>query len=285
MIGILYKTIATILLFITLLTTLAVMIATDIPEAQYDTYMSVATQLYNTTPRVTQDLHGLTGYEGIDVTMGCGYPLSSPSRGTVIYVGLDGYNHIDSNKVWPQSSMVTIKYNTGSLTLLHLLATVDTGQTINAGDIIGYENSIGWSTGCHTHVSWKPNKLEYGKLVKCSLGYCRMSSYVPSLGGINCDVGGDCLHTANGSNVHTLLSSGNTYCAAPKEVPYGTVVSWEGGHCIKADTGGWILKIEPNEFDPACSNAIQQGFISTCGGNEYNITGDTYYWIDILEKE
>jgi murein DD-endopeptidase MepM/ murein hydrolase activator NlpD len=52
--------------------------------------------------------------------------------------------------------MLTIQGDNGyTLTLLHGDYRVNYGDTIIQGDLLGYEASNGWSTGCHSHVILK----------------------------------------------------------------------------------------------------------------------------------
>jgi murein DD-endopeptidase MepM/ murein hydrolase activator NlpD len=77
--------------------------------------------LYATYRVSTPQLHGLTGWQGVDITAGCGSPIYAPFGGTVTYAGLDGYNHVDNRGVvWEQATMLTIQGNNDlELTLLH----------------------------------------------------------------------------------------------------------------------------------------------------------------------
>ncbi len=102
-------------------------------------------------------MHGLNGWEGVDISGGCGSPIYAPFSGKVTFKGLDGYNHVDDRGVvYDQNTMLTIQGDNGySLTLLHGDYRVQHGDTIIQGDLLGYESSIGWSTGCHSHVILK----------------------------------------------------------------------------------------------------------------------------------
>jgi hypothetical protein len=116
--------------------------------------------LYATEYRVSQQqLHGLPGWQGVDITSGCGSPIYAPFSGIVTYQGLDGYNHVDNRGVvWEQATMLTIQGNNGlELTLLHGNYSVSNGDEIIARQVIGTEASNGWSTGCHSHVILKQN--------------------------------------------------------------------------------------------------------------------------------
>jgi murein DD-endopeptidase MepM/ murein hydrolase activator NlpD len=113
----------------------------------------------SSSPRLTQDWHGLGGWSGYDYATYCGDVLYSPVNGVVKYNGLDGYNHVDSSgHVWPQNTMLVIATRQSEeLVLLHGDYTVYPGQRLVAGQHIGYEASNGWSTGCHSHISYRVN--------------------------------------------------------------------------------------------------------------------------------
>jgi murein DD-endopeptidase MepM/ murein hydrolase activator NlpD len=107
------------------------------------------------TPRITQDWHGLSGWAGYDYATACGEPLYSPVNGVVTYNGLDGYNHVDRNGyVWPQNTMLKISFGDAyNYVLLHGDYIPQVGEQVRRGQLIGYEASHGWSTGCHSHIT------------------------------------------------------------------------------------------------------------------------------------
>ena len=197
--------------------------------------------------RVTQaHLHGLPGFEGVDISNGCDSPLISPINGTVTYAGLDGYNHVDSRGVvWPQATMLTITGDNEQVTLLHGQYSAAIGQHVNVGDLIGTEASIGWSTGCHSHVIMRKN----GQLVNF-LDYKHQNNelailitwYDPKLGGINCD--SDCSMLADGSATANAIYYGNApvSTAACLREWIGRTVTIDGlGTFLCRDTGGGIV--------------------------------------------
>ena len=105
-------------------------------------------------------LHGIPGWAGYDYTAGCGARLHSPINGVITYYGLDGYNHSTTSITYEQATMVEIKNDNGRrFFALHLQIFDKDGNTfysvgdkINVGDTIGFEDSYGWSTGCHVHM-------------------------------------------------------------------------------------------------------------------------------------
>ncbi|TXH17229.1 MAG: hypothetical protein E6R03_04305 [Hyphomicrobiaceae bacterium] len=103
--------------------------------------------------RISQGWHGsVVGYWGYDFVAGCGEKILAPISGVVTYNGLDGY--VGRYSGGEQNTMLVIESLDGraSVTLLHGdYSGVD--GFVSAGDAVGVEDSIGNSTGCHTHMS------------------------------------------------------------------------------------------------------------------------------------
>lgn len=210
--------------------------------------------LYSTQYRVSQsELHGLSGWKGVDITSGCGSPIYAPFSGIVTYQGLDGYNHIENGIVWEQATMLTIQGNNGlELTLLHGAYSVSGGDSIVAGQQIGTENSYGWSTGCHSHVilkqngqtlnfiDWQNEQKQNRQVATITTNDkpLKISWYDPSLGGINCME--PCNIMASGVEV-TEDRYGNT-AACLKEWMGAYVVIPGIGEFRCLDTGGAIIE-------------------------------------------
>lgn len=211
--------------------------------------------IYSAQYRVSQQqLHGLTGWQGVDITAGCGSPIYAPFSGTVTYVGLDGYNHVDDRGVvWEQATMLTIQGNNDlELTLLHGDYSAQIGSEIATGQQIGKEASHGWSTGCHSHVILKQNgqtlnfldwqneqkQDRHLAIITTSDKPLKISWYDPLLGGINCD--SDCTTMASGVKV-TEDRYGNT-AACLREWIGQTVVIPGIGEFKCLDTGGAIIE-------------------------------------------
>ena len=211
--------------------------------------------LYATEYRVSQQqLHGLPGWQGVDITSGCGSPIYAPFSGIVTYQGLDGYNHVDNRGVvWPQATMLTIQAENGlELTLLHGNYAVNRGDSITSGQKIGTEASNGWSTGCHSHVilkqngqtlnflTWQNEQKQNRQLAAVTTNDkpLKISWYDPLLGGINCDH--DCTTMASGVKV-TEDRYGNT-AACLREWMGAYVVIPGLGEFQCLDTGGAIVE-------------------------------------------
>ena len=108
---------------------------------------------YRNQPKISGGLHGLSGWEGVDIVGGCGAELVAPIDGIVTYNARDGYiGPYDYKR--EQNTMLTILGDSGEVTLLHgVYDGVAVGNSVKAGEtILGYESSIGNSTGCHTHL-------------------------------------------------------------------------------------------------------------------------------------
>lgn len=97
----------------------------------------------------TAVLHGLSGWEGVDIVAGCGAEIYSPISGIVDKTGTDGYIGPISNGA--ENTWVGISNTSYSTVLLHGEYIVNFGDTVEQGQVIGYESSIGNSSGCHTH--------------------------------------------------------------------------------------------------------------------------------------
>lgn len=197
--------------------------------------------------RITQgQMHGLKGWEGVDIKAGCGAPIYAPFSGKVTFKGLDGYNHIDARGVvYDQNTMLTIQGESGlTLTLLHGDYRVNYGDTIIQGDLLGYESSYGWSTGCHSHVILKQdgrtlNFLEW-QATSRQTKPLKISWYDPQLGGINCME--PCDQMATGVKV-TEDRYGRT-AACIREWTGRTVVIEGLGEFECLDRGGAIIEHE-----------------------------------------
>jgi hypothetical protein len=197
--------------------------------------------------RITQgQMHGLKGWEGVDIKAGCGSPIYAPFSGKVTRKGLDGYNHVDTRGVvYDQNTILTIQGESGlELTLLHGDYRVNHGDTIIQGDLLGYESSIGWSTGCHSHVILKQNgrTLNYldWQATSRQTKPLKISWYDPILGGVNCD--SDCSTMATGAKV-TEDRYGRT-AACIREWAGKTVVIAGLGEFECLDRGGAIIEHE-----------------------------------------
>ncbi len=93
-------------------------------------------------------------HHGVDVAADAGTELRAMMRGTVCDVGYEenGYGHYVIIQHSPQYAYV----------YAHCLdITVQTGQTVNAGDVVAHVGSTGRSTGNHVHIEWR----DYGKAV------------------------------------------------------------------------------------------------------------------------
>ena len=92
-------------------------------------------------------------HDGVDFGGGCGMPLRAAAAGRVVssyWSGVYGNRLIIDNGAQAGVGMATI-YNhaTGY--------NVGVGDHVDQGQVIGYEGSTGWSTGCHLHFTVMAN--------------------------------------------------------------------------------------------------------------------------------
>jgi murein DD-endopeptidase MepM/ murein hydrolase activator NlpD len=88
-------------------------------------------------------------HTGIDMASGCGTPIMASKAGVVLASG---------RPLWPYDSGygVIIDHGGGIRTWYWHMTTrvvVSAGQIVNTGQVIGYEGSTGFSTGCHLHFA------------------------------------------------------------------------------------------------------------------------------------
>jgi murein DD-endopeptidase MepM/ murein hydrolase activator NlpD len=99
---------------------------------------------------ITQPLHGLPGWEGVDASAGCGAILYAPVSGSVTYSGLDGYIGPHGG---PNTLLIITTSEGTAVFLLHGSYVAPVGTAVIAGHtVIGSEAAIGNATGCHTHL-------------------------------------------------------------------------------------------------------------------------------------
>jgi murein DD-endopeptidase MepM/ murein hydrolase activator NlpD len=112
---------------------------------------------------------GQTLHDGIDISSFCGDRIVAAHDGVVLAAGrrhaafvgwlgdLTAFRaKLDADHAWwTQAIAVVIDDGNGYRSIyLHLgLATVEPGDRVEAGDLIGYEGSTGNSTGCHLHYA------------------------------------------------------------------------------------------------------------------------------------
>lgn len=109
---------------------------------------------------------GAAGY-GVDISNGPtgGTPLYAPISGIVQYVGYDGYADYEGAD-GRGNTVIHIVNGRWQVALLHgVYSEVRVGDTVIAGVThIGYEDTIGNSTGVHTHLSVSKNGVAVNPL-------------------------------------------------------------------------------------------------------------------------
>lgn len=103
------------------------------------------------TPVLTDDNPNPIPFKGQDWATPCGTPLYAPISGVVTTVGFDGYQ----GRFGSNNSYIIFDDGAGTeVILLHGRYVATAGQSVERGrTLIGYEASIGNSTGCHTDYS------------------------------------------------------------------------------------------------------------------------------------
>ncbi|HEY7848126.1 MAG TPA: peptidoglycan DD-metalloendopeptidase family protein [Candidatus Limnocylindria bacterium] len=86
---------------------------------------------------------------GIDMTVGCGAPILAAKAGVVVASG---------RPLWPYDAGygVVLDHGGGIQTWYWHITTqiiVQPGQVVGTGQVIGYEGTTGFSTGCHLHFA------------------------------------------------------------------------------------------------------------------------------------
>ena len=92
---------------------------------------------------------------GIDMTVGCGAPIYASKAGVVVASG---------RPLWPYDPGygVVIDHGSGIQTWYWHITTqiiVQPGQVVGTGQVIGYEGTTGFSTGCHLHFATNINGI------------------------------------------------------------------------------------------------------------------------------
>ena len=113
----------------------------------------VVTQYFGNTPFATQNpqIYNGKGHNGIDLRAPIGTPIKAAQSGVITDTGdTDNYCRGVSYGKW-----ILIKHENNLSTLYaHLsLIKVSPGQTVTAGQIIGYSGDTGYTTGPHLHFA------------------------------------------------------------------------------------------------------------------------------------
>ena len=112
---------------------------------------------------------GVPYHDGVDIASFCGDRIVAAHDGVVLaagrhvdrYLGWDGdiaayHARLDATGLWGSRAIIVIidDGNGFRSVYVHLeRATVEIGQGVHAGDLIGYEGQTGYATGCHLHYS------------------------------------------------------------------------------------------------------------------------------------
>ena len=92
---------------------------------------------------------GYSGHKGLDFAQGCGNVVKAVANGKVYYVG--------SGKDSYGAKIILIVHNYNGRKVFSQYAhlsgyAVSENENVQAGQVIGYVGTSGWSTGCHLHL-------------------------------------------------------------------------------------------------------------------------------------
>ena len=112
-------------------------------------------RLYKDEAFSNSSLHGLAGYEGVDV-VGSG-AIKAPISGIVIKSGCDTYSAAGLPGHWHpvcgrKATWLEIQNEGQRAVLLHGEYSVKEGDRVRIGDEVGTQACFGWCTGDHTHI-------------------------------------------------------------------------------------------------------------------------------------
>jgi murein DD-endopeptidase MepM/ murein hydrolase activator NlpD len=98
-------------------------------------------------------------HTGLDFRAGYGTPIRAVKAGTVLYAGNSGD--------WA-GNHVAIKHADGMTTMSSHMSSmaVRAGQTVRAGQVIGYVGQTGRAFGAHLHFELYPAGVKYGDVYK-----------------------------------------------------------------------------------------------------------------------
>ena len=103
------------------------------------------TQGYGYTAYAKRGAYNGSPHNGVDISGGCGTPITSVASGEVLVTGTNG----------GYGNWIAVKHQNGLVTIYaHMKAPsgLANGTPVTTSSVIGYEGSTGNSTGCHVHL-------------------------------------------------------------------------------------------------------------------------------------
>jgi murein DD-endopeptidase MepM/ murein hydrolase activator NlpD len=123
----------------------------------------------NTSHRMTQGYDGGFSHSGwveysLDFSMDINTPVCAARNGVVVAVKSDSSVGGGSRRYRGKANFITLYHSDGTFTQYHHLrhngSAVKVGDHVEAGQVIGFSGSTGWSTGPHLHfMAYKPVNL------------------------------------------------------------------------------------------------------------------------------
>jgi murein DD-endopeptidase MepM/ murein hydrolase activator NlpD len=90
-------------------------------------------------------------HEGVDFALPCGTEVFSGAHAQVIYIDPPGYGPPGN------SAAICLREASRDFWLYHMQRyVVKVGQAVDKGELIGYSDNRGYSTGCHIHFEVRP---------------------------------------------------------------------------------------------------------------------------------
>ncbi len=101
-------------------------------------------------------------WPGVDIAGECGEAIHAPISGTVTANGYDGY----TGPYGYNNSFMMIENGRMSVMLMHGDYSAELDQVVEAGEVVGVEDTKGNSTGCHTHLAVRVYDVPVNPLIQ-----------------------------------------------------------------------------------------------------------------------
>lgn len=103
---------------------------------------------------ITEHPGGKRAHQGIDYAVPVGTPVRSAIDGTVVFAADDGSGSLTIDVLRPDGLLMRAGHNSQFR--------VSVGDSVKVGDIIALSGNTGWSTGPHSHIEFRWDRLWHG---------------------------------------------------------------------------------------------------------------------------